>query len=210
MRELTEWDRAALARRYDSSSTHQLREAADGSVEVVERELRQQKAIRRKTFLAKPLFWAGLIMSISIGLTILILYAIWRIESLLGPGTLEYLSEQPMGPDVQAASEEAGFGWLPDMVQLYSMRFMLISLIMGFGIFVSAILVGIDVKINKKTDSIERKKLIAAYEAQMIADREVGIATTEEELEDIYALDEDEVDTVTNEDEAELQEEERE
>ena len=102
-------------------------------------------SVKRPHWLKRPRTWAGVVIVIPFIVALVVYSFIARINTALGPGTIEYLSQAELSPEMVAAANQSGFGWLPEAVQLYSMRHVIVAGVFLLFFVIAGILMFVDI-----------------------------------------------------------------
>lgn len=87
-----------------------------------------------------PIHWMAAFIIAPVLLSAILMFLIFRVESMLGSGTLEWLANDPTGSQVKDAATGMGFEWLAPVITIYDNRWLIVAIL--FTVFFSiAILV---------------------------------------------------------------------
>lgn len=181
MRNLTEGEKEFL--KDNIASDYEEIEMNDSSDKPV---IRKRTVVRTKSKKFAPWKklsnWAAFFFLLPFLGWALLYLMIFRVESVLGNGSLEYLSTQEITPEVVEAAEKAGFGWLPTALEVYENRNLIILIMFIFFVAIAVVLMIIDVSRSKKLEEQENQQVAQKLQDERNESSDDG---DEEENDDI-------------------------
>lgn len=134
-----------------------------------------KKSSKRSRWWKHPSTWAGIVLLLGTIVVLGIYLMIFRVNSMLGVGVLDFLAEGEFTDEMKMFSDEAGMSWLPDVVAVYAHRNLIIGLIIGICAVVALLLLFWEYKIQRKQ---EKARVAEAKEAIDSGDPDTGDSDT--------------------------------
>lgn len=132
MRELTDDEIALVNSSLESSGRRmKLESGEDGKAKITKLKPEKVTRLRRRLFFLRPAFWGGMFLFIPTIVTLAIMSVISRVDAAMGSGALQTLSELSEIDLKALGFEEAGLDWIPQVVQLYESRTLILAITWG-------------------------------------------------------------------------------
>lgn len=123
MRELTEAEIALVNSSLENSGRRMKLESSDeGGTKLTKMKVEKVARNRRRPFILQPAFWGGVFLFIPTIVTLAIMSVISRVDAAMGSGALQTLSKLSEGELKALGFSEAGLDWIPQVVELYESR----------------------------------------------------------------------------------------
>lgn len=137
-------------------------EGSNDEIIIVQPKEEKQKKLKTPAY-RNPLHWAvGLIMA-PILLSGAFMFFLLRLEVIFGTGSLAWLSDTNSDGLVEDTATEMGIGWLPEIVEVYQNRWLIIGALFTVFFILAAIVVIYDSvllpKILEKKDKKRKAKI---------------------------------------------------
>lgn len=138
-------------------------------------------SVNKPHWLKRPRTWAAVVIVIPFIVAAVVYSFIARINTALGPGTIEYLAGSELSPEMVAAANQSGFGWLPEAIQLYSMRHLIVAIVFLVFFVIAGILMFIDISQDNKRvrEAVERAHAEVGEDTDDTEDAETTEDTSE-------------------------------
>lgn len=115
----------------------------------------RRKRPRRISLLASRTFWSWAVVLPAILFSLGLWYAIFRVQSLLGPENLELFAQEEITEETRKSLDVLGVGWLPEFFWWYRSRWTILGSVWGV---TTLLLVAIQfVKLPKTVKTGQRK-----------------------------------------------------
>lgn len=111
-----------------------------------------------RPFYKRPSMWAALVITLGMLGIATILLLIFRVDSILGPGVIDYLSTQNLDdPEVKRAVELTGSAWILDVIKIYSSRYLFIGAIALVTLLLAGALIFWEYRITRREEKKRRE-----------------------------------------------------
>lgn len=119
-------------------------------------------SVEKKTaFYRNPSLWIGFFILLPILLSGVILLASVRAAAYLGSESLSWLTEQELTDEFTEIAANAGFGWLPNFLQVYDYRWFIIIGLFALCFTIASIIMFADYrKHSKKLEKTDENTII--------------------------------------------------
>lgn len=138
MRELTEEEIRLVNSSLESSGRKMKLEIGESGTSVKKIKTEKAKLARKRPIIFRPLFWGPVFIAIPALITLAIVSVISRVDSAMGSGALQALSKFSDGELEALGFDKAGLDWVPQIVQLYDHRTLILALTWGICLAISA------------------------------------------------------------------------
>lgn len=119
-------------------------------------------SVEKKTpFYKNPSLWIGFFILLPILLSSVILLASVKAAAYLGSESLSWLTEQELTDEFTEIATNAGFGWLPNFLQVYDYRWFIIIGLFALCFTIASIIMFADYrKHSKKLEKTDENTII--------------------------------------------------
>lgn len=118
-------------------------EKKSGKVKININQITKKKSSIKKDKIPpykNPVHWVAALIIAPVLLSGALMFLLLRVESMLGSGTLEWLTNDPTGVQVKEAATTMGFEWLGPLAEIYDNRWLIVAILFTF-FFIIAIFV---------------------------------------------------------------------
>lgn len=140
MRELTEEEIELVNSSLESSGRRMKFEKSDTGASVTKTKVEKIKSVRKRPIVFRPAFWGSVFILIPTVVTLAIASVISRVDSAMGSGALQTLSELSGSELKELGFDSAGLDWVPQVVQLYESRTLILVLTWSVSLAIAATL----------------------------------------------------------------------
>lgn len=154
-RKLTEEEIAFIEETLDSQEDLELLDENDQQrIRIV-----QKPKVKKKKIPAykNPMHWVVAFISAPILLSGAFMFFLFRLETILGAGSLEWLTDSGSGELVKNTAEEMGLTWLPQVLEIYENRWLIIGILFTVFFILAIIVIIYDNIVQTKLNN--KKKL---------------------------------------------------